>query len=338
MQMRIIVYTSVLLVLAGFSIWAYRAMINIRPKVSRPRLDAEAREVMKDLEARLKRHVSVLAHEIGPRSVFLPDNLKAASDYVRAFWEDMEYEVRAQSYRVKDIPCHNLAVEIQGTVRPDEILLIGAHYDTVSHSPGANDNGSAVAALLELSRLFRSKAPKRTIRFVAFANEEPPFFKTSQMGSLVYAKACRGREENIAAMVCLETIGYYRQEPKTQKYPFPLSFFYPDRGDFVAVVGNLRSRALVTSFTRYFMEGSDFPVECAAVFGFITGIDWSDHWSFWHCDYPAIMITDTALFRYPYYHSHEDTADKIDYRSLARVSHGIHQALKRMVETADNVW
>ncbi|MDY6987140.1 MAG: M28 family peptidase [Thermodesulfobacteriota bacterium] len=335
--MRIIVYTLALLVLAAFSMWAYKAMIGIRPKVRRPRLDAEAREVIKDLEARLKRHVSVLAHEIGPRSVFLPHNLKAASDYVRAFWEDVEYEVRAQTYRVEDVVCHNLAVEIPGTRRPDEIVLIGAHYDTVSHSPGANDNGSAVAALLELSRLFRSKAPKKTVRFVAFANEEPPFFKTSQMGSLVYAKACREQEENIVAMVCLETIGYYRQKPKTQNYPFPLSFFYPDRGDFIAVVGNLRSGALVRSFTGYFMEGSDFPVECAAVFGFITGIDWSDHWSFWHCGYRAVMITDTALFRYPYYHSHEDTADKLDYYSLARVSHGLYKTLTRMVAAGDNL-
>ncbi|MDY6951095.1 MAG: M28 family peptidase [Thermodesulfobacteriota bacterium] len=337
MEMRIILCTSVLLVLAGFSVWAYKAMIGVRPKVCRPRLDAGAGEAIKDLEVRLKRHVSVLAHEIGPRSVFLPHNLKAASDYVRAFWENMEYEVRIQTYRVKDIGCHNLAVEIPGRVRPDEILLIGAHYDTVSHSPGANDNGSAVAALLELSRLFRSKAPRRTIRFVAFANEEPPFFKTSQMGSLVYAKGCRERQENITAMVCLETIGYYRQEPETQKYPFPLGFFYPHRGNFIAVVGNLRSRSLVTSFTRYFMEGSDFPIECAAVFGFITGVDWSDHWSFWHYHYPAIMVTDTALFRYPYYHSHEDTVEKLDYYSLARVSHGIYKALQGIVETAGDL-
>ncbi len=132
-------------------------------------------------------------------------------------------------------------------------------------------------------------------------------------------------------MVCLETIGYYRDEDKTQKYPFPFSFFYPDKGDFVAVVGNVRSKPLVKSFTRYFMEESDFPVECAAPFSFITGIDWSDHWSFWRMGYPAIMITDTALFRYPYYHSAEDTPDKVDSRNLARVTYGIYKALERMV-------
>jgi Zn-dependent M28 family amino/carboxypeptidase len=151
------------------------------------------------------------------------------------------------------------------------------------------------------------------------------------MGSLVYAKQCRNREENIVAMICLETIGYYRNEPKTQKYPFPLSFFYPDTGDFIAVVGNLKSKPLVKTFARSFMEQSDFPVECAAPFGFITGVDWSDHWSFWKMGYQAVMLTDTALFRYPYYHSMHDTHDKLDYQGLARVTHGIYCALGRFV-------
>jgi Zn-dependent M28 family amino/carboxypeptidase len=225
----------------------------------------------------------------------------------------------------------NLAVEIPGKTRPDEIVLVGAHYDSVSLCPGANDNGSAVAALLEISRLFSETSTSRTLRFVAFANEEPPFFKTSNMGSLVYAKQCRNREENIVAMICLETIGYYRNEPKTQKYPFPLSLFYPDTGNFVAVVGNLKSKPLVKTFARSFMEQSDFPVECAAPFGFITGVDWSDHWSFWKMGYQAVMLTDTALFRYPYYHSMHDTHDKLDYESLARVTHGIYGALGRFV-------
>jgi len=309
-------------------------MIDIRPKVIRPRLDDNSRKMISDLEGRLKVHVSVLAQEIGPRSIFSPEKLNAASNYLRAFWEKTEYKVRAQTFEVEGMACENLAVEIPGRRNPEEIVLIGAHYDTVSYSPGANDNGSAVAALLELSRLFKSEMPAKTMRFVAFVNEEPPFFKTRHMGSLVYAKACQQKEERIKAMICLETIGYYRQEPKTQKYPFPLRFFYPATGNFVAVVGNLRSKPLVKSFSQHFMKESDFPVECAALFGFITGIDWSDHWSFWRCGYPAVMITDTALFRYPFYHSHEDTADKLDYHSLSRVTHGLYMALGRMVGTS----
>jgi len=326
------VYASLLIFLAAFSIWAYKAMIDIRPNVDRPKLDKYAHQVIDDIEGRVELHVRTLADEIGPRDVFVPDKLNAAADYIRTFWEKIGYQVSAQTFSVQNVECQNLAIEIPGRSKPGEIVLVGAHYDTVSWAPGANDNGSAVAALLELSRLFSTESPGRTLRFVAFTNEEPPFFKSSSMGSLVYAKACQKRKENIVGMICLETIGYYRDEPKTQKYPFPFRFFYPDKGNFVAVVGNLRSKPLVKSFTRHFMEESDFPVECVATFGFLTGIDWSDHWSFWHCGYPAIMITDTALFRYPYYHSSEDTSDKIDYHSLARVTYGIFRALAKMVE------
>lgn len=329
--MRILVYGSILLLMAAFTIWAYKAMIDIRPKVKRPILNTKVREMIADLEGRLARHVAVLAEEIGPRNVFNPYKFKAASDYVHTFWEKTGYNVSVQTFNVENTDCYNLAVEIPGRSKPDEIVIVGAHYDTVSYSPGANDNGSAVAALLELSQFFSGKSPGKTIRFVAFANEEPPFFKTSQMGSLVYAKGCQKRRENIVAMICLETIGYYREEPRTQKYPLPLSVFYPDKGNFIAVVGNFRSKPLVRSFARNFMDESDFPVECAAIFGFITGINWSDHWAFWQCGYPAIMITDTALFRYPYYHSVEDTPDKLDYHSLARVTFGIFKTLERMV-------
>ena len=326
------VFASLLILFLAFSIWAYKAMIDIRPKVNRPSLNTDALQVINDLEGRLKVHVAVLADEIGPRDVFVLDKLNASASYIRGFWEKAGYEVSAQTFNVENAACQNLVVEISGESRADEIVLVGAHYDTVSWSPGANDNGSAVSALLELSGLFSTKRTGRTLRFVAFANEEPPFFKTRYMGSLVYAKACREKKENIVAMVCLETIGYYRNERKTQKYPFPLSFFYPDKGNFIAVVGNLGSKPLVKSFARNFMEESDFPIECAAPFGFITGIDWSDHWSFWRCGYRAIMITDTALFRYPYYHSSEDTPDKIDYHSLARVTYGVYRGLARMVE------
>lgn len=329
--MRVLVYSTILLFLAVLCIWVHRALLYICPQVERPVLNAKARQVIDDLEGRLKVHVSVLAEEIGPRNIFVPDKWNAASDYIRTFWENRRYRVNTQTYSVQNIACHNLAVEIPGKSEPDKIVLIGAHYDTVSYCPGANDNGSAVAALLELSRLFASRSSQKTIRFVAFANEEPPFFKTRQMGSLVYAKGCKEKKEDIVAMVCLETIGYYREEPNTQEYPFPLSFFYPNKGNFIAVVGNLRSKPLVKSFSRSFMQESDFPVECAGVFGFIPGIDWSDHWSFWQCGYPAIMITDTALFRYPYYHSVEDTPDKLDYHSLARVTSGIFKALETMV-------
>jgi Zn-dependent M28 family amino/carboxypeptidase len=325
------VYGLLLAFLAGFLVWAYKAMVDIRPEVQRPSLDAQAWQGIDELEPLLKAHIVILADEIGPRNIFIPDKLNAAADYIRTYWKKLGYEVRAQTFSVQNVACQNLAIEIPGKSKPEEIVLVGAHYDTVSWAPGANDNGSAVAALLELSRLFSTESPSRTLRFVAFTNEEPPFFKTGSMGSLVYAKACQEKKENIVGMLCLETMGYYRDAPKTQRYPVPFSFFYPDKGNFIAVVGNLRSKPLVKSFTRHFMEESDFPVECVATFGFLTGIDWSDHWSFWHCGYPAIMITDTALFRYPYYHSSEDTSDKITHYQIGRVTYGVFRVLRRMV-------
>lgn len=331
-NLRAMVYVTIIAFLAVFCIWAYRAMIGIRPRVKRPVLDPHALQVIDALEPQLKAHIAALADEIGPRNVYSPHKLDAAAEYIRVFWEKAGYEVKAQTFSVQNVPCRNLVVEIAGQSKPHEIVVVGAHYDTVSWAPGANDNGSAVAALLELSRLFSTQTAGRTLRFVAFTNEEPPFFKTGSMGSLVYAKTCQEREENIVAMVCLETIGYYRDERKTQKYPVPFSFFYPDTGNFVAVVGNLSSKPLVKTFTRHFMEGSDFPIECVATFGFITGIDWSDQWSFWQCGYPAIMLTDTALFRYPYYHTSEDTSDKINNHQLSRATYGIFKALVKMVE------
>jgi Zn-dependent M28 family amino/carboxypeptidase len=330
--MRVFVYSCILFSFVAFSIWGYKAMIDVRPKgVRRPRLNAKAREVVNALEGYLKGHVGALAEEIGPRNVFFPAKLKAAADYIRTFWEDLGYAVTVQTFEVEATSCGNLSVEVLGGSKPEKIVVVGAHYDTIYHSPGANDNGSAVAALLELSRLAKDKGFNWTIRFVAFTNEEPPFFKTRHMGSLVYAKSCRKRKEDIVAMISLETLGYYREEPKTQKYPFPFRFFYPDTGDFLAVVGNLHSKSVVRSFAVSFLTASDFPIECAAPFGFITGIDWSDHWAFWQCGYQAIMLTDTALFRYPYYHSAEDTADKLDYPNLARVTYGVDKALELMI-------
>ena len=330
MQKHVLIIITILSIIGGFSLWAYHAMINIRPHGKGAKLNMNDQSTIEDLKGRLKGHIIILAEEIGPRNVFIPHQLNATADYIRAFWRETGYEVKSQDFQVHKTLCRNIFIEIPGRSDPDEILVVGAHYDTVSNSPGANDNGSGVAALLEISRLFKPELPHSTIRFVAFTNEEPPFFKTGSMGSRVYAEECRRRGDHIIGMVCLETIGYYRDQRKTQRYPFPLSLFYPDKGNFVAVVGNLASKSLVLTFTEHFMEEMDFPVECGALFGFIPGIDWSDHWSFWRSGYPAIMITDTALYRYPYYHSSQDTPDKIDFHSLAKVTYGTFRALQRM--------
>ena len=322
---------AVIIVFTGFLIFSvYLVMVGPRGRGAGYVMREEEAAVMDELEDRLKRHVAVLAGEIGEKNVFTPGSLPEAAGYIRSIWDGAGYAVRAQTYTVEGAACENLSVEIEGRISPGEIVLVGAHYDSVYGSPGANDNCSAVAAMLEISRLFNNEPRDRTVRFVAFVNEEQPFFRTGSMGSRVYARACRERGEDIVAMVCLETIGYYSDKKGSQQYPLPFGFFYPDKGNFIAVVGNLRSKPLVGSFVRFFSEKSDFPIESVAAFSWIPGIDWSDHGSFWAYGYPAIMITDTALYRYPYYHTPSDTPDKLDYASLARVTYGIYKAVVRL--------
>jgi hypothetical protein len=273
---------------------------------------------------KLKVHVVKLASEIGERNVFKPDALRRAANYLRAVWVEQGYRVNDHSYRMRTLgEWANLEVTIPGAERPEEIVVIGAHYDSVLGSPGANDNGSGVAALLELSRVLAGIKPKRTLRFVAFVNEEPPFFKTASMGSRVYAAEAHRKNEMIVAMLSLETIGYFSDRPGSQHYPPFFRWFYPDRGNFIGFVANFGSRALMKEAVAAFRAAAEFPVEHVATFGWIPGMDWSDHGSFWDQGYPALMVTDTALYRYPHYHSAADTPDKLDYARLKRVTEGL---------------
>lgn len=281
---------------------------------------------------RLEAHVRALAGEIGERNVFRPEALAAAAEYVEREWGGQEYAVRRQVYDALGVGCANLEVELPGAARPDEVVVIGAHYDSVAGSPGADDNASGVAALLELSRRFAGAPRPRTVRFVAFVNEEPPFFYRSQMGSAVYARAARRRGDDVHAMVALESLGIYRKEPGSQRYPFPLSAFYPDRGDFVAFVANRRSRRLLKRAVAAFRAASDFPLEQAALPGFIPGVGWSDHLSFWRQGYRAFMVTDTAFFRYDGYHTEHDTPDRVGYAELAEVTEGLAAVVAALAE------
>jgi Zn-dependent M28 family amino/carboxypeptidase len=200
---------------------------------------------------------------------------------------------------------------------------VGGHYDTVEGAPGADDNGSGVAGVLELARSLAGKPTTRTIRFVFFGTEEPPSFPTSAMGSRHYADAARARGDHIMAMLSIESIGYYDSAAGSQRYPFPLSLAYPDVGDFIGFVSDLRSGPLVRRAITTFRSAMPFPTQGAALPSWVTGVSWSDHWSFWRQGYRAIMITDTAPFRNPFYHTAQDTPDKLDYGRMARVVDGL---------------
>ena len=243
--------------------------------------------------------------------------------------------MQIQEFEVRGLTEKNLEVELTGSGRPEEIVVIGAHYDSVMGSPGANDNASGLAAILEIARLIKNKELSRTVRLVAFVNEEPPFFQTKDMGSLVYASRSRKQGEQIVAMVSIETIGYYSEDAGSQNYPFPFRFFYPNTANFIGFVGNISSRHLLQRALSTFRENTAFPSEGVAAPGWITGLGWSDHWSFWKHGYPAIMITDTALYRYGFYHTPEEPIEKIDYTRMARVVSGIASVITRLAGTED---
>jgi Zn-dependent M28 family amino/carboxypeptidase len=221
----------------------------------------------------------------------------------------------------------NFVAELPGGRRRDEIVVVGAHYDTVPGTPGADDNASAVAVLVEVARLMRALAPARTVRFVGFACEEPPYCYTSDMGSRVYARECRVKGEKIVGMLCLEMVGYYSTEPRSQKVPatIPRVFhpLFPQRGDFLAAVGNLRSWRLLRKFRRGFKRAVKFPLFSIALPERVQEIRRSDNSSFWDQGYPALMLTDTSFLRNANYHQASDTPETLDYGRMALVTVGV---------------
>ncbi len=323
-------FGGILLGVAILAIVGYLMMIDVKPRKPHPTVDESVRAEIHSLEARLMQHVRILSGTIGERNLHRPLALGAAADHIRQTWKSQGFEVAEERFNIVDQPCSNLVVEQRGSKQPETIVLVGAHYDSVIGSPGANDNATGVAILLEMSRAFSRETLGRTVRFVAFVNEEPPYFLTEMMGSRQHARQVRKRGEGIAAMFSLETLGYYSNATESQRYPSPFRAFYPKTGNFLGVVGNLSSRGLVVDFLRQFMSVSDFPVEGIATFEWIPGINWSDHWSFWQEGYPALMLTDTAPYRYPEYHSLRDVAEKINGPEFARAAHGIVQAIRRM--------
>lgn len=283
------------------------------------------------LRDELKADVRKLAGEIGERNLGRYAQLNAAADFIEESFRRAGLVPRRDSYEVRGLAAHNIEAEVRGS--SSGIVVVGAHYDSVPGSPGANDNGSGVTALLALARRFAGRPASSTLRFVAFTNEESPYFQSPEMGSLVYARRCKARGERIDAMISLETIGYFSDAPDSQSYPVAaLGAFYPKVGDFIGIVGNVSSRRLVRRAVAEFRRDGRIPVEGAALPAFIAGVGWSDQWAFWQQGYPAIMITDTAPFRYPHYHQPTDTPDKLDYDRFALVVSGA-ETLVRSLES-----
>ena len=286
-----------------------------------------------NFEATLKSHVSHLAEKIGERNLDRHKQLEEAADFIESEFKSYDYQPSRQTFQVNGLDCHNIDAEIKGAIHPKEIVIIGAHYDSVRGTPGANDNASGTAAMLTLAGGLQKLKPDRTLRFVAFTNEEPPYFQTAdEMGSWVYAKRCRKRNEDIVAVLSLETMGFYTDQPNSQKYPPPLDRFYPSTGNFIGFIGNVPSAMLQRTVLKSFQKHSKVPSEGAALPGALKGVGWSDHWSFWQEGYVGIMITDTAPFRYPHYHLRSDTPDKINFPVFAKVVEGLVEPIKLLTK------
>ncbi len=275
------------------------------------------------MATRLEQHVRAVATE--PHNIAHPEALERSALYIEGALAQIGYKVARQPFDADGQSVRNIEAVIEPAAANARTLVIGAHYDSYSNSPGANDNGSGTAAALEMARLLfglRGKSSLR-IRLVFFVNEEPPYFRTERMGSLVYARRLKRSNEPVLGMFSLETLGYYSDARHSQHYPWPLSLLYPDTGDFVAFAGELSSRSFVRSTIGSFRTLGQFPSEGGTAPGMLQGITWSDHWSFGQVGIPALMITDTAPFRYRHYHSPEDTPEKVDYVRLARVVSGL---------------
>lgn len=288
------------------------------------------------LDAELQQHVVQLAETIGERNLGHYESLCEAANYVESNLRELGYPMERQTYQVNNLDCFNVVAEVTGGSQPDEIIIIGAHYDSVRGTPGANDNGSGVATMLSLAKLLADFKPDKTLRFVGFTNEEPPYFQNrGEMGSWVYAEACRKADDNIVAVLSLETMGYFSDEPDSQNYPPPLNAFYPSTGNFIGFVSNVGSSQLQRRVIKVFRENSSVPSEGASLPSSVPGVGWSDHWSFWQEGYPGIMITDTAPFRYPHYHEPTDTPDKIDFVKLAEVTESLVHVIKDLCSKND---
>ncbi|MEP6936822.1 MAG: M28 family peptidase [Chthoniobacterales bacterium] len=318
---RIFVF-SIFLAAVAVAWWTMIRMPGVSFRATTPPLTDEEVALRRELMADVQR----LAGDIGERNVERYAQLKAAADFVESSFLAAGLRTHREGYDVGGKRCDNVAAEISGA--GDGIVVIGAHYDSVLGCPGANDNGSGVAALLALARRFAAGPGGRVLRFVAFPNEEPLHFQTDKMGSSVYAAGCKGRGEKIVAMMSLETIGYFSNAQGSQRFPVPgMGAIYPTTGNFISFVGNVSSGALVRQAIGSFRRRTNFPSEGAALPASVPGIGWSDHWAFWQQGYKAIMVTDTAPFRYPHYHEPTDAPDKLDYDSMARVVAGLEDVV-----------
>jgi len=275
----------------------------------------------------LSDHLSMLTVTIGERSFFRPDKLDETARYIESVYRGIGLEVSAEDYPCHDFTAANVIGVSGPAAPPSRFYLVGAHYDCVLGTVGADDNASAVAVQMETARQLHKLRGSREIpvqvKFVSFALEEYPAYATSRMGSRVHAKGMKARKEKLDGMICLEMVGYCCNQPGSQKLPFPLQFMgYPRQGDFIAIVGNRRSKELMRDISAGFAKNPALPVQTllAPLNGWILpAVRLSDHAPFWNEGFPAVMVTDSSFFRNPHYHLPSDTMATLDLDFMAEV-------------------
>ncbi len=298
-----------------------------QPLIARPRSGGDGPRAD---PARLERRVRELVEKFHPRDGAHPENMRRA-----AAWIADELRRTGASVSEPEFPAAGASyVNVVASFGPEtpDVVAVGAHYDVAGEMPGADDNASGLAGLLELADLLRGASLGRRVELVAFANEEAPYFATPGMGSDVYARSLVDARRRVRGMICLEMIGCFSDAPGSQKLPFgpALKLFYPSTGDFIAVVGNVSGAGLVRTVKRAMREASELPVCSINAPRVVPGVDLSDHSSFWRRSLPAVMITDTAFYRNPRYHTAQDTPGTLDYARMAEVVTGVRAAAVRL--------
>jgi hypothetical protein len=276
--------------------------------------------------ARLEAHVRMVSTQLSPRDESHPENLDHVAAYIRAEFQRAKGVVSDQPYEVNGKTYRNVIAWFGS--ESSQRIIVGAHYDTAGPFPGADDNASGVAGLIELAQLLsRQQLPIR-VELVAFTLEEPPYFRTAHMGSAIHAASLRKQGVDVRAMISLEMIGYFSDEPQSQKFPMSfLGAFYPSRGNFIGVVGKLGAGLLVRRVKAAMRASSPLPVYSINSPSLVPGVDFSDQLNYWNAGYDAVMITDTAFFRNQNYHTAHDTPDRLDYKRMAMVVEGIYAAV-----------
>jgi Peptidase family M28 len=317
----------VLLVLAGTLVIAIVAWFSVTQPLftsSKITYDATADR------ARLERDVRILSIDFAPRDYSHVGNLDRSADYIHGQLQSAGAQVSEQGFNVNGRVYRNVI----GKFGPDqgERIIVGAHYDGEGLKPAADDNASGVAGLLELARLVGQTNPERTVEFVAYSLEEPPFFRTPEMGSAFHAARVQKEGVNVRAMFSLEMIGFFSDTPGSQRFPNPvIEPFYPSTGNFIAVVGNLGQMRLVRRVKGAMAGAAPLRVCSINAPAWIPGIDFSDHLNYNNAGFPAIMVTDTAFYRNSAYHTPGDTADRLDYNRMAMVVEQVHAAVKELL-------